>query len=98
MKLLSYSEISQVSGGEFSEDALKLMEHYSFSFASLGVAASGIYGILTNTPTTITVGATTTLVGSYSSVILAGLGLSWGAGVVFGLCVAAYNQDFARNH
>lgn len=97
MKLLTSFEISQVSGGRRAtdEEMWNSMEHYSFLSALIGGCASGIYAFSTNQVMTVTIGTATSYTASFASTFMAGLGLSWGAGLVVGLGVAAYNAEFA---
>ena len=97
MQLLSNAEISQVSGGHqvTKEEAFKSMEHYSFSFALVGGAVSGIYGMCTNANVSTMVGTTMTIAGSFTNVFWIGLGISWALGATVGLGVAIYNAEYA---
>ncbi|MCS5710299.1 hypothetical protein [Candidatus Berkiella aquae] len=95
MKLLSYSEIHEVSGGRqvTPEEMLSSMQEYSFFGALLGGAASGIYGLCTNHSVTMMTGTLLTIENSFMTVFWMGLGISWTAGVIVGVGMALYNAE-----
>ncbi len=101
MQLLSYAEMSKVSGGHGTEEKglLSSMAHYSFFSALLGGTASAIYGLSTNHDIAI-LGSENrvTITGSFGGVFWCGLGLSWVVGVAIGAGVAAYNAKCNENN
>lgn len=96
MQLLSFSEISQVSGGHqiALNEALNSMEHYSFMFALLGGAASAIYGLCTNSTVVTATVTTLTMADSFTQVFWVGVGASWAIGAAVGLGVAVYQSQY----